>query len=649
LCIETFVCEADPVQPPPAAERREERRRIVAEHAEPDEPAVALLDEESPTAEPFRAAPAGPAKPFKAVPFGVVFHSDPDRLFRGRAEAEVSTEGLRVRLRGRRDLWVAVCGAHPACYLGGNRIAVFLDGREVTLAVVKQRTDLNRLARDVVAFLNGDRAELNGRGYSLPWKLALLPWLAVALPVLAIWLRALGGVHGGGRFLWFLFAGLTLLVAFKFMRRESLSNGRRAAAAVTVLGCGFLVLAGAHAYRLAHPTTVPDADWRPYKPQGQRAHVLMPGEPTISPNQSLAGVNTTLYAVNKHTYTLGKTFSLGVAHVDRGQPPNNAGIILDQRRQALQGELGVYGNDKMERIALKSGDVGWQLVMTVQPYRSSSGQKETQVWQLFVIGDKFYALCVKGEDLDVDDPDVKKFFGSFQVGPAPAAPSPTDLPGVVEHWPFESVVTDQQGRTFFVNVGQTDGVRGRALLLHGWNSYVTFDARGKVNDKLNFGENQPFSFVGWLRLSPDNPSGCVLSMRSERPGGINVGLDCYVDNGLLLASMSTDGVNDVLAFDRQLRGEGRRVSDGAWHHIALTRSADGRVSLYVDGNEVAARLHDQSMTGALTTTLRTLGGRRSVFNQQPDSPLFGALDEVAFFNRCLSADEVQQLARWDVP
>src|SRR5205823_3365438 len=159
-----------------------QRRRVVAELADDgaDEPAVAVLDDE-PMAELAPAAPPQPIRPFKAIPFGVLFQRDPDRLFRGRAEAEVSPDGLRIRLRNRRDLWVSVGGQHPARYVGGNRLAVFLDGREVTLAVVRPRTDLNRLTRDVAAFLNGTRAELNGRSYGLPWKLALLPWLAVAL------------------------------------------------------------------------------------------------------------------------------------------------------------------------------------------------------------------------------------------------------------------------------------------------------------------------------------------------------------------------------------------------------------------------------------------------------------------------------------
>ena len=196
-------------------------------------------------------------RPFKTLTFTVAFVHDPDRLFRGRADAALSPDGLRVRLRSRREFWVPSHAAHAARYLGGNRLAVVLDGRPVVLAVVKQFADLNRLAQDTVAFLNGARDGLEMKDYRLPWKLSLLPWLAVVIPFAAMGLRVLGGVSGGGRFLWFLMAALAVFLGIRRMRRETLSTGRRFAAAGAVLGGFFLVLIGAFAYRLANPNTVP--------------------------------------------------------------------------------------------------------------------------------------------------------------------------------------------------------------------------------------------------------------------------------------------------------------------------------------------------------------------------------------------------------
>jgi hypothetical protein len=631
LCIETFVAAADPVQPPPVAEKPGERRRLVAELAEPgrDEPAIALVDDESPSAEALPVGPARPSKPFKPVSFGVLFRRDPDRLFHGRAEAEISAEGLRVRLRSRRDLWVAIRGAHPARYLGGNRIAVFLDGRVVTLAVVKHRTDLDRLAHDVVAVLDGTRAELNGRGYGLPWRLALLPWLAVAVPVLAIWLRVLGGVHGGGRFLWFVVAALTFLVAFKLMRREALSNRRRAFVAATVLGCSFLLLAGAYGYRLANPTTVPLHAWRTYTPRGLRVSFLMPGEPAILQQQAVAGLPATTYTVNTYAYTLGKTFLLAVATVDRRQfPATSDSDILNARKQALQNELGVYTHERPDTIHSSSRNAGIQFVLT--PYRSTSNGRETHVWRMFVVGDKVYMLCAKGDEVDADDPDVVKFLESFQVGPALGAPSPKELDGLVAHWSFDNRLDPQT----HPNVDQIDGVRGRAAAFNGWSSHVSFDS---LRD-LNFGDKQPFSCVGWLSVRPESPPGHVLAMHGQ-PG---VSLEVYVQNGALTAQLNT---RPDAGWVPPLIGPA--VNNGEWHHFALTRDAEGTVILYTDGTEVSSLPATLSTSGPLTTSWRSFGCKR--VKTSVESRLTGALDEVAFLKRCLSPQEVARLARLDGP
>src|SRR5262249_53356067 len=186
----------------------------------------------------------------------------PDRLLRGRAEAEIGLEGLRVRLRGRRDLYATVCGPHPARYLGDNQIAVHLDGREIVLTLLRASTDLTRLARDTVTFLNGEKPGLDVRDYRLPWRMRLAPWLAVAVPFLAIWFRTLGGIHNGARFLWFLLALVVVFLGYRMLRREALSTRRRVVWLGIVVGGFFLLLGGAWAYRLANPLTVPKHLWR---------------------------------------------------------------------------------------------------------------------------------------------------------------------------------------------------------------------------------------------------------------------------------------------------------------------------------------------------------------------------------------------------
>ena len=628
LCIETFVAEADPNQPPPA-QKSPPRKLVVATLA--DDTVVATAEPDAvPSNEPLADAPTRPTKPFKTVPFGVVFLHDPDRLLRGRVEAELTLDGLRVRLRSRHALWVPVLGPHPARYLGGNRLAVFLDGREVTVALVKERTDLNRLARDVADFLNGRRAAIKGRAYALPWKLTLMPWLALAVPFLAIWLRVLGGIHGGGRFLWFLVAGVAVLCGIKFMRRESLSTGRRVAVAGMAAGCCFLLLAGAFGYRLLHPNTVPSEAWRQFAPPGQGCRLLMPGVPQQSLQQVANVLNTVVHTVMVNEPE--KTFSLSIGTVERNPMVQGDRDLLEACRRDLEREVLGYRYGKSEVVVLKSGEVGVQVEMTLTGY-IARGHRGTQISRLFLSGDQLYVLSVSGEDVDTDDPDVKKFFGSFLLGKPTAPPSPGDLPGVITYWSFENLVHRDPPGTLYDNVGHAQGVRGRAASLNGAGAYVNFDnAPG-----LNFADNQPFSFVGWVK-TPPNREGCILSMH----GGIKdrASLELRLTDGRLWATLIP---ND--------EGERKEAwiplgtdwpNDGGWHHVALTRSGQGALTLYLDGIAASSQ-HDIRLAGALTTTARSFGCNRFAdFNVVSSLP--GDLDEVAFFNRCLSTDEVVRLS-----
>ena len=91
----------------------------------------------------------------------------------------------------------------------------------------------------------------------------------------------------------------------------------------------------------------------------------------------------------------------------------------------------------------------------------------------------------------------------------------------------------------------------------------------------------------------------------------------------------------------------RPINDGQWHHITLTRDAElGRLQVYVDGN-----LKSTTVTGAKgikTSPFYSIGRKEIVPKPQPDKPeLFfqGALADVRFYPRVLTAGEVEALAK----
>src|SRR5207249_1987461 len=127
-------------------------------------------------------------------------------------------------------------------------------------------------------------------------------------------------------------------------------------------------------------------------------------------------------------------------------------------------------------------------------YQSGITEKRTQVSRMFISGNRLYTLSVIGEDVDVDDPDVKKFFASFQLEKAPVAPSPKDITGVVAYWSFENLQEFDPNGTLYQAVNQTEGVRGRGAAFEGFG-LVKFEQ----HPKLQFADKQAFSCVGWVR------------------------------------------------------------------------------------------------------------------------------------------------------
>src|SRR5262249_37490068 len=129
-----------------------------------------------PPASPVSAGPVGAPYPGVAVPgvarqvqdfkpleFGVAVQADPNKQFKGIWQARLSKEGLRLRQRKKEDLIFPV-GTRVA-FVKGNVIAVPVESRWVELTVTKFGHYNNRLASDLVAFLNGELPEPDPRGY----------------------------------------------------------------------------------------------------------------------------------------------------------------------------------------------------------------------------------------------------------------------------------------------------------------------------------------------------------------------------------------------------------------------------------------------------------------------------------------------------
>jgi hypothetical protein len=110
---------------------------------------------------------------------------DPDGIWKGTFQAQVMREGLKLSQKANQFLLPV---GSPTRYVGRNVLEATCEGRDLRLTVTKWFSYQNRLAQDLVAFLDGTGAIPQTAAYGLPWYF----YLAVALP-LGIPVVTLGG------------------------------------------------------------------------------------------------------------------------------------------------------------------------------------------------------------------------------------------------------------------------------------------------------------------------------------------------------------------------------------------------------------------------------------------------------------------------
>src|SRR5262245_28993358 len=280
LCNDTFIAEAVPEAvesvpeaPPPEPAPAEEAPPPMA----PRPVRAVDSDEDEP---PRRRPREADARRPPALRFTAVVPSDPEGAFEGAWDAEVTRDGLLLR-RGETELLVPVGG--PARHLGGNRLEVRVEGREVLLQVRRPRTHLTRLARDLASFLDGQSPRPRAAEYGLPWLLYLTPALVLGVPLLGLATRLLGGGWVGG----LIWGGLTAFFAalcWLAVTRGTWDPLGRLFAVGALLTVAYGALFCAFVYELiVPPTTFAASDWKTFAPPGGNYRVRMPGTPKSEP------------------------------------------------------------------------------------------------------------------------------------------------------------------------------------------------------------------------------------------------------------------------------------------------------------------------------------------------------------------------------
>jgi hypothetical protein len=223
-------------------------------------------------------------------------------------------------------------------------------------------------------------------------------------------------------------------------------------------------------------------------------------------------------------------------------------------------------------------------------------------------------------------------------------PSAEQIPGLIAYWDFDEKadgvrVKDRTGHGSGGTLhGATpvDGVRGQGLHFDGRESYCELGDGAT----LNFASGAPFTIAGWVRTQAT--TGTIVSMRNSRDDGSVI--DITVEGGKIKGLVRENGGIFPTAVTSRVT-----IHDDSWHHFAVSRSSDGEIELFVDGDSQGKRSGTQSR-GAITTDMRALGSERYWVKQGrkavdgASAYLGGGIDEVCIANRVLTAEEIRTLA-----
>jgi hypothetical protein len=592
--------------------------------------AVLATDEEILTVE---AAPAPAVRAFQPIRFIALITRDPDGTLKGRMLAEISADGLRLsRQDGRINLQSPV-GA-TARYLGQNRLAVTVQGREIQMLVFKANARQEQLARDVAAFLNGKRPTLNPHSYSAVWYLIVASLLPLTLPLLAL---PMGMMHGFGVVLW-LMTALLLTGGGMTLVWRGWHPGLRFMSIVGLAVVGFVLLPLGLALGLGPPPRIDNYAWTPFASDDGRFQIRFPNSGAVGMIRRDQGrMGNQAYTI----YTLDLPRHQAVfsaASIDlaaAGMPFQNPAAVFNERISAFQREHNAvlpaleqspWPNQipgQARQVMMHGGDINGALSV-----------------RMYIVRNHLFILSVSSSYPDQQKTYANLFFSYFALGRLDGPPSPMGFGGLICYLSFDDAdptrTLEQAARRHSFQLQNVvriaDGARDKAVRFFGRNNRIDYnDAEG-----LSFAHGTPFTFAGWVRTHAN--SGTLFAQRQrENP------------NPRLWLHLWNNSLRFVVGGDKgqaaQVVGD-TFMNNGAWHHFAVTRESNGELRLYIDGIRQGAA--PPVMLEALPSNVRSLGCECYEVEHgggQDDANFFqGDLDEFCVFNRALGAEEIQRLA-----
>ncbi|WP_197525533.1 DUF1553 domain-containing protein [Pseudobythopirellula maris] len=230
------------------------------------------------------------------------------------------------------------------------------------------------------------------------------------------------------------------------------------------------------------------------------------------------------------------------------------------------------------------------------------------------------------------------------------SPTPVDDPlaSAVAHYGFEESDPFQESDESEGDRGKldgqpqtTEGVVGRALLLDGEDGFVTDSTHA-------FNRSQPFTLALWVRPTEEGQTAVVVHRSIAWLDAAGRGYQLTLDEGRPAAALVHFWPGDAMAVRAS-----QSLPLGEWSHVAMTYDGSSRAAglrLYVNGEPAET----ETLADKLTRSIRYLPGdlmkdkdiKLLVGHRFRDSGFRGgAVDELAVFDRELTAVELSRLTR----
>ncbi len=208
--------------------------------------------------------------------------------------------------------------------------------------------------------------------------------------------------------------------------------------------------------------------------------------------------------------------------------------------------------------------------------------------------------------------------------------TPPHISGLVAEFTFDGSLPSAAHSASTNNPDWAPGKIGQALRLDGGtNDFVD------AGQAIRYEHTNAFSYGAWIK--PHGEGGAVLSKMEDGPS--YRGFDLLVLSGKVEVHLVNKFPDNAIKVVTKAA-----LPTNRWQHVLVTydgsRKAAG-VKLFVDGKPRSLETPNDSLSATITNASPLLIGAR-----QKSFPFHGSLDDVRFYDRALTPDEIASLASY---